>query len=53
MVRAGGALTGVSKRFSRRGPWVLKEIELELPAGSRTVIGKVDTPSHRSGGLQS
>jgi ABC-type multidrug transport system ATPase subunit len=36
--QSGGRLTGISKRFARRGPWILKEIDLDLPAASRTVI---------------
>ncbi len=38
MVDASGALSGITKRFSRRGPWVLRGIDLELEPGSRTVI---------------
>jgi ABC-2 type transport system ATP-binding protein len=38
MAQVAGSLVGVSKRFSRRGPWVLKDIELELRPGSSTII---------------
>jgi len=38
MVDVGGSLAGITKRFSRRGPWVLKGVDLELRPGSRTVI---------------
>jgi ABC-type multidrug transport system ATPase subunit len=38
MVDVGGSLAGINKRFSRRGPWVLKGVDLELHPGSRTVI---------------
>jgi ABC-type multidrug transport system ATPase subunit len=38
MEDAGGSLSGVTKRFSRRGPWVLEGIDLDLQPGSRTVI---------------
>jgi ABC-type multidrug transport system ATPase subunit len=38
MVDVGGSLSGITKRFSRRGPWVLKGVDLELHPGSRTVI---------------
>lgn len=34
----GWRLMGISKRFTRRGPWILKRVDLDLPAGSRTVI---------------
>jgi len=34
----GGQLSGVSKRFYRRGPWVLDRVTLDIPPGSRTVI---------------
>jgi ABC-type multidrug transport system ATPase subunit len=34
----GGQLSGVSKRFSRRGRWVLRQADLEMRPGSRTVI---------------
>jgi len=34
----GGQLSGVSKRFYRRGPWVLDRVGLEIPPGSLTVI---------------
>jgi ABC-type multidrug transport system ATPase subunit len=37
-VITGGQLSGVSKRFYRRGPWVLDRVSLEIPPGSRTVI---------------
>jgi ABC-type multidrug transport system ATPase subunit len=33
-----GRLAGVSKRFERRGSWILRDIDLVLPPGSRTVI---------------
>jgi ABC-2 type transport system ATP-binding protein len=35
---AGGVLSGISKRFSRRGPWVLNGVDLDLNSGSRTVV---------------
>jgi ABC-2 type transport system ATP-binding protein len=38
VVNAGSTLSGISKRFSRRGPWVLDGIDLKLEPGSRTVI---------------
>jgi ABC-2 type transport system ATP-binding protein len=38
MVDVRGSLSGITKRFSRRGRWVLGGIDLELVAGSRTVI---------------
>ena len=38
MVDVGGSLAGITKRFSRRAPWVLKGVDLELHPGSRTVI---------------
>jgi len=38
MVDMAGSLSGVTKRFSRRGPWVLKSIDLDFQPGSRTVI---------------
>src|ERR1700733_8996692 len=38
MVEAGGSFSGITKRYSRRGSWVLKGIDLELQPGSRTVI---------------
>ena len=34
----GGQLSAVSKRFSRRGPWVLSRVDLDMRPGSRTVI---------------
>jgi len=34
----GAQLSGVSKRFSRRGPWVLDGVDLGMTPGSRTVI---------------
>lgn len=34
----GGSVSGVSKRFSRRGPWVLAEVHLDLRPGSRTLL---------------
>ena len=34
----GGRLSGVSKRFSRRGPWVLHRVDLEVRPGSRTLV---------------
>jgi ABC-type multidrug transport system ATPase subunit len=34
----GAALRGVAKRFSRRGPWVLAEVDLELEPGTRTAV---------------
>jgi ABC-2 type transport system ATP-binding protein len=35
---AGGSLSGITKRYSRRGSWVLNGIDLELPPCSRTMI---------------
>jgi ABC-type multidrug transport system ATPase subunit len=34
----GGILTGVSKRFNRKSPWVMREVDLTLAQGSCTVI---------------
>ena len=34
----GGVLSGISKRFSRRGRWVLNGIDLDILPGSQTVI---------------
>jgi ABC-2 type transport system ATP-binding protein len=34
----GGVLSGISKRFSRRGQWVLNGIDLEILPASQTVI---------------
>lgn len=34
----GGVLSGIGKRFSRRGPWVLNGIDLDIKPGSQTVI---------------
>ncbi len=38
MVDVVSSLRGITKRFSRRDPWVLEGIDLELHPGSRTVI---------------
>lgn len=38
MVNAGSSFSGITKRFSKRGPWVLRGIDLELQPGSTTVI---------------
>jgi ABC-type multidrug transport system ATPase subunit len=38
MTDAGSSFSGITKRYSRRGSWVLKGIDLELQPGSRTVI---------------
>jgi ABC-type multidrug transport system ATPase subunit len=38
MVDAGGSFSGISKRYARRGSWVLNGIDLDLQPGSRTVI---------------
>jgi ABC-type multidrug transport system ATPase subunit len=35
---AGGSLSGITKRYSRRGSWVLNGIDLELPPCSKTMI---------------
>lgn len=34
----GGRLKGVSKRFSRRGPWILDQVDLEMSPGSCTLV---------------
>ncbi len=34
----GGCLNGVTKRFTRSGPWIVDGVDLVLPPGSRTVI---------------
>lgn len=31
-------MSGIGKRFSRRGPWVLKGVDLDIKFGSQTVI---------------
>ena len=38
VISAGGSLSGISKRFFRRGPWVLDGVDLTFQRGSRTVI---------------
>ena len=38
MVAVGSSLSGITKRFSRKGPWVLNGIDLDLKSGSRTLI---------------
>ena len=37
-IRRGGTISGVSKRYSRRAPWVLSDVDLDLRPGSRTVL---------------
>ena len=32
------ASAGVTKRFTRRGPWIMRGVDLDLPPASRTVI---------------
>lgn len=38
MTDAGSSFSGIMKRYSRKGSWVLRGIDLELRPGSRTVI---------------
>ena len=38
MADIGSRLSGITKRFSRNGPWVLNGIDLDLKIGSRTLI---------------
>ena len=38
MLNAGSSFSGITKRFSKRGPWVLRGVDLELQPGSTTVI---------------
>jgi ABC-type multidrug transport system ATPase subunit len=38
LIQRGGAVSGVFKRYSRRGPWVLSGVDLDLRPGSRTLV---------------
>ena len=38
MAESGASLSGITKRYSRRSPWVLEGIDLDLQPGSRTVV---------------
>jgi ABC-type multidrug transport system ATPase subunit len=38
VVDSGASFSGITKRYSRRGSWVLNGIDLELQPRSRTVI---------------
>jgi ABC-2 type transport system ATP-binding protein len=35
---SGGVLSGISKRFSRHGPWILDNVHLHIEPGTETVI---------------